>query len=471
MIPLDQIRLDGDTQPRESLDLNIVDHYAQDMLDGTVFPPGKVRFDGSHHWLSSGYHRYHARRKADFKDMECEVRPGTRDDARWDCLAENKAHGLRRTNADKARAVKLALKQKPESSAEVIAEHVGVSVRTVFSYRKELEEAKLIPVTTQRQGADGRTINTSNIGKTPSKPTDSTGPMTPATSPKAPVAPLTAIDMDFDGPGAQVQDSPPPQTSPAAPPVKPPTPPQAPAAADEPEPEKGEGIVEERDTMNHDETAKPATPAPQLDENGRKLDSPALVEAFKARAFLNEAAKAVSDIKVRVANAVRTNMPGLGELRGQEFEIGMTNMFRVLRAALPFAVCPWCGGAPNGCKTCKGHGWVTESVYKHAPDELKIGPDGKHLDPEQAELDRVFPVDKAPVSVTVQSLIASHSLAASVAEKLQKLGLNTIADLAAVDIATVREKLLQAGARPAVVERSLEVLAPLVVAFKAGGVA
>lgn len=50
-----------------------------------------------------------------------------------------------------------------------IAEHVGVSHATVIKYRKELETTCQIDKSPARTGRDGRTIDTSNIGKAKKK--------------------------------------------------------------------------------------------------------------------------------------------------------------------------------------------------------------------------------------------------------------------------------------------------------------
>jgi hypothetical protein len=86
-----------------------------------------------------------------------------RQDARWLALGANKAHGLRQTNEDKRRAVEAALRMRPEWSDSRIAEHVGVHHSTVGDARKRLAESASQPAT--RTGRDGRTIDTTNIGR------------------------------------------------------------------------------------------------------------------------------------------------------------------------------------------------------------------------------------------------------------------------------------------------------------------
>jgi biotin operon repressor len=97
--------------------------------------------------------------------IEANVTKGTADDAWWLSYGTNQGHGLRRTNDDKRRAVERALQHPKGTSDEVIAEHVGVARLTVLKYRQDLEDKGTCIKHTSRQGRDGRTINTANIGK------------------------------------------------------------------------------------------------------------------------------------------------------------------------------------------------------------------------------------------------------------------------------------------------------------------
>jgi ParB-like chromosome segregation protein Spo0J len=112
LLELDRIRIDGDTQPRESIDLAIVAEYAELMQDGATLPPVVVFHDGAKYWLADGFHRYHAARSIGADAITADVRPGTVEDARWYSYSANKDHGLRRTNEDKRRAVLAALKHE-----------------------------------------------------------------------------------------------------------------------------------------------------------------------------------------------------------------------------------------------------------------------------------------------------------------------------------------------------------------------
>ena len=141
------IRIDGDTQPRTDINTELVAEYAAAMKAGAKFPPVTVFDDGDEHWLVDGFHRWHAASKAKQTQIECDVRKGTLEDARWFSYQVNADHGLRRTNADKHKAVKAALlhPKAAEMSDRQIAEHVGVDNKTVAKVRKELESTEEFP--------------------------------------------------------------------------------------------------------------------------------------------------------------------------------------------------------------------------------------------------------------------------------------------------------------------------------------
>ena len=139
-LPLDAIRLDGGTQPRAALNDALIDEYAEEMKAGANFPPGDVYYDGENYWLSSGFHRWHGRQRGGFEDMEVNVHQGTQRDAQLASVGENAAHGLRRSNEDKRRAVEVLLRdaQWGQWSDREIARQCKVSHVFVGSVRKEL---------------------------------------------------------------------------------------------------------------------------------------------------------------------------------------------------------------------------------------------------------------------------------------------------------------------------------------------
>ena len=131
------IRIDGGTQPRAELDNAVVADYADALTAGAQMPPVVVFFDGAAHWLADGFHRFHAHRKAGRKQIQAEISTGTKRDAVLFSLGANAAHGLRRSNDDKRRAVAAMLADREWStwSDRQIAIHCGVSAPFVAAVR------------------------------------------------------------------------------------------------------------------------------------------------------------------------------------------------------------------------------------------------------------------------------------------------------------------------------------------------
>lgn len=109
-IQLDRIRIDGDVQQRAEIREEHVADLAEAYKADESLPPGKAFADGSEIWLSRGFHRFHARRRAGFADMELEVVQGTQREAILDAVGDNAEHrALPRSRADKRRAVETLL--------------------------------------------------------------------------------------------------------------------------------------------------------------------------------------------------------------------------------------------------------------------------------------------------------------------------------------------------------------------------
>ena len=89
-----------------------------------------------------GFHRFHAARQADKREIECNIIEGTLRDAILAAAGANACHGLHRSKADKRRSV-LALLQDDEWSqlgnAE-IARRTRTSRSFVALLRRELRE-------------------------------------------------------------------------------------------------------------------------------------------------------------------------------------------------------------------------------------------------------------------------------------------------------------------------------------------
>lgn len=146
----------SNTQTRAATNEETVEEYAAAMQDGAKFPAIVVFHDGAGYYIADGFHRILAAVQCGFKDILAEVLPGTRKDAIRRGLTSNVTHGLKRTNADKRRAVEIALQEWPSVSSREIAKLCGVSNVFVENVRQVLT-VNTCDKPAARKGADGKT--------------------------------------------------------------------------------------------------------------------------------------------------------------------------------------------------------------------------------------------------------------------------------------------------------------------------
>ena len=154
-----RVRLDGGTQVRVDLYVDdVVQSYADAIEAGEELPPIDVVDDGDNLWLVDGYHRHAAHLRLRRAVISARVTRGTREDAQWLAAAANADHGLRRTNADKRAAVRLALANPRAAKLSIsqIAKHCRVSRQLAEDVALGIlaEQARGEP--DLRLGADGR---------------------------------------------------------------------------------------------------------------------------------------------------------------------------------------------------------------------------------------------------------------------------------------------------------------------------
>lgn len=163
-LPLASIVADQELQARHAgFDPDALDRYTEDILNGDTFPPVVVFYNGRAYWLTDGFHRHEAHNLADRTTIRCLVYQGTREDAAWYAAQANRKNGVSRKRADARRAIRIALKARPNLADSAVAQHVGVSDKTVAAVRREMEATSEIPKLTARVGLDGRTQETTNI--------------------------------------------------------------------------------------------------------------------------------------------------------------------------------------------------------------------------------------------------------------------------------------------------------------------
>lgn len=367
-IDIKKIRTDGGTQPRDAINDEVVIDYGAQMQDGILFPPVIVFFDGTDHWLADGFHRVRAALLAKQTQILADIRQGTRRDAILHSVGANAAHGLRRSNADKRRAVETLLRDdewKTWSNAEV-AKRCGVSDHFVGVVRREVtpiqsESTSASPKSSVRKGADGRTINTANIGK--SKPARRVEPADDGWGGQADEDFSQAAPEEAAPPRASVPVAPKPDEPPPAAPARAP----APQPAPEPEPVLPPSVDRAPPPITGPTSTQDAKGAP-LTERQRQLFTVLRSHAEAVLKHVQQAEKAVAVFEAEIRNlekggpvAVKCSVIDLrspvdgaaARLRG---------VAATVKGMMPHVLCDQCDRSGGQCGFCEGSGWLSEQT-------------------------------------------------------------------------------------------------------------
>ncbi len=189
VLPLSSLTLDDRAQMRVALDSTRIREYADLYADGVVLEPVVVFFDGTTYWMADGFHRAHGAIKAKVESIAVDVRSGGLRDAEWFAIGANTKHGLARSNADKRKAVTVALKDEEwgKKSDRAIAAQAGVSQPFVGKLRSELITVISSVADECRIGKDGKTRRI------------------PERKPKPPLEPANDIPETEEPPGSSKQ--------------------------------------------------------------------------------------------------------------------------------------------------------------------------------------------------------------------------------------------------------------------------
>lgn len=161
------IRVDHDLQSRVEMDMEVVKDYADALIEGERdrghydFPPVTVFFDGKTNWLADGFHRVAAYKRAGRVSIPVDAQNGTRRDAMLFSASANLKMGMRPSQKDKEKAVRMLL-EDPECfrwSATEIGRKCGVSAQTAKKIMAGfcLERELAVPTTTTRVNKQGKT--------------------------------------------------------------------------------------------------------------------------------------------------------------------------------------------------------------------------------------------------------------------------------------------------------------------------
>jgi uncharacterized ParB-like nuclease family protein len=165
-LTLAKVRADPAVQARVRMDVETVEDYAEVLAEGGELPPVVVFHEPAAgvYWLADGFHRLAAHEQAGRKHIYCDVRDGDRRAAVLHACGANAANGLRRTRADKRRAITLLLADEEWAcwSNLEIGRRCGTSGQLVGWVREELAGRKGGEVNRVRRvrsvRADGRVL-------------------------------------------------------------------------------------------------------------------------------------------------------------------------------------------------------------------------------------------------------------------------------------------------------------------------
>lgn len=352
-LPLDQIEASADVQARAAMDDEAIEDYAEAFREQRELPPVVVYFDDQTNWLADGFHRLAAAKLLGWKRIKAEVRRGDQRDALLHSASSNTTHGLRRSNADKRRAVGILLADAEWSkwSSREIARRCGVSESFVRSVRESICAPCADAPGPRLVERDGQTyeMDTSNIGKANDlgQPNDAAGSdcgeprSEPGNAEVVPVAVAEAVAVETG--------SSPPEPLPVAEP--------APAVA---RPSGPPELVRE---VVHDALGRPVPDG--------------LIEVFRNLTEFRSIMQLIGSVKRRVSDLTAGYRPGAECLRpnAQVVNADLDNAQKAIRFNAPYAVCPQCEG--YRCKgkdsLCQGLGWLREDQYGRLSDQQKHG--------------------------------------------------------------------------------------------------
>lgn len=153
-------------QAREHLVEAVVCEYLDALVDEVELPPIRVLRDATGaHRLWDGWHRLEAHRRRGRAQIRAIVEDGDERATVLAAVGANAEHGLRRSDADKRRAVTILL-EDPEWrtwSDRAIADRCRVHHSFVGRVRRDLEAATGAGASPERRGRDGRLIDTTGV--------------------------------------------------------------------------------------------------------------------------------------------------------------------------------------------------------------------------------------------------------------------------------------------------------------------
>ncbi len=150
-------------QMRVEMSKETIADYQDQLRKKAGMPPVKGVRNEAGIWIYDGNHTIEAARRNGQKTVQAVFKEGGRQDAVLLAAGANHDHGLRRTHEDLRNTLKLllAVKEWANRSDNWLAKSIGCSNHFVAKWRPKLSTWN---VPSERETADGRMMNTTNIG-------------------------------------------------------------------------------------------------------------------------------------------------------------------------------------------------------------------------------------------------------------------------------------------------------------------
>ena len=177
-VPINEIRIDGNTQYRMVIDQPTVYNYRDAIKQDDELPLIDVVYDGKDYWLTDGFHRYHAFKLLGIREIRVNCIDGCLRDAQIQALKANCQHGKPLTNDDKRNKVEMALKIEgfDKKSDYEIAKICGVSRTFVASIRNPIAKEKQSETKLKHVAKKAKEIEVNSSQTTKGKPLDEPDP-------------------------------------------------------------------------------------------------------------------------------------------------------------------------------------------------------------------------------------------------------------------------------------------------------
>ncbi len=137
---------------------------------------------------------------------------------------------------------------------------------------------------------------------------------------------------------------------------------------------KSTNVSDKSDEVNESaEVDKPEVQKGVVDQVGNEIPEH-IREIFVRRHILVSMMSKLEGIRMEINQLQQCNDPLLSYFNANAFESVYKDLHRLLRFALPHAVCGYCGGdggIDGKCRACRGTGWVNETIHQSTPKGLK----------------------------------------------------------------------------------------------------